>query len=263
VTLYRVHMDEAATPGTGSTARPIPEHILDGYRKTLNAFVVRARRVEAHSLLADVEQFVVWVHGSARLEITPEKGEMLFDVPPEEAFESLAARVRPLLLEQDGLHHARVLAAIGAFSRGDDEVTRAREVLQRAWDRATGAEALGFLVGEARDGAELIADVTLAHGWLYGDLVHAKPNVPEAVMQTSLNQRYIASVLIYGQAAMAAVGTLNVVRRAAKKGLVELSDAAVNSPVTVPTPLTMPLVAARIGPRDQLSGYGSGPPTAP
>jgi hypothetical protein len=48
-----------------------------------------------------------------------------------------------------------------------------RKVLRGLWEHATGQTAVGFLIGEARDGAPLTADVDLAHGWLYGDLVHA------------------------------------------------------------------------------------------
>ena len=38
----------------------IPQSVLDGYQGTIEAFVRRARRIEAHSLLADTAQFVAW-----------------------------------------------------------------------------------------------------------------------------------------------------------------------------------------------------------
>ncbi len=110
----------------------IPKAVLDGYHGTLEAFVRRARRIEAHSLLADTAQFIARVHGSARLDIGEDGGEMRLDLPPEEAFKSLAARVRPLLLEQDGIHFNRILAAIGAFGRDDDDTMQARAVLKRS-----------------------------------------------------------------------------------------------------------------------------------
>src|SRR5690606_12821042 len=157
------------------------------------------RRIEAHSLLSDPQKFVKWAHGSAQLTLGNGEGEIRFDLPPEEAFESLAARVRPLLLEDDGLHHKRVLAAIGAFGRDNAEVVRQREVLRGAWERATGSTMVAFQIGQAIDGAPLVSDVDLAHGWLYGDLVHAKPDVPAAVLDASLDQRYLAAVIVYGQ----------------------------------------------------------------
>ncbi|UFU06594.1 hypothetical protein [Ruania halotolerans] len=240
----------------------IPEEVLAGYLGTLHAFVRRARRIEAHSLQADRDQFIKWVHGSAQLTLGNGAGEMHYDVPPEEAFESLAARVRPLLLEQDGIHFSRILAAIGAFGRGDEGVMRTRQVLNKAWQRITGASIVGFAISEPVDGAPLINDVDLAHGWLYGDLVHAAPDVPEGVLSATLNQRYLAAVLIYGQAALAAVATLNVVRMLVAKGLLTLDADAEASPVVVSMPMTLPVVAARLTPTDQLTGLGAASPSA-
>ena len=241
----------------------IPEEVLAGYRGTLDAFVRRARRIEAHSLQVDRDQFVKWAHGSAQLTVENGAGEMSYDVPSEEAFESLAARVRPLLLEQDGIHFSRILAAIGAFGRGDEDVMRARQVLNSTWQRITGTRIVGFAISEAVDGAPLINDVDLAHGWLYGDLVHANPDVPEGVLSATLNQRYLAAVLIYGQAALAAVATLNVVRMLVTKGLLTLDADAEASPVVVSTPMTFPVMAARLTPTDQLTGFGAAPPGTP
>jgi hypothetical protein len=241
----------------------IPEHVLDGYRKTLDKFVMRARRIESHSLLSDPQRFVKWVHGSGQLSFADGQGELRFDVPPEEAFESLAARVRPLLLEDDGVNHKRVLAALGAFGRNDAEVIRQRGVLRGAWERATGSTMVAFQIGEARDGAPLVSDVDLAHGWLYGDLVHAKPDVPLAVLDATLDQRYLAAVIVYGQAALATVATLNVVRQAADNGLFELSGAVLTGTVIVSEPMVKPVTAARISPAGTLPDSASGPPGSP
>lgn len=241
----------------------IPEHVLEGYRETLDKFVMRARRIEAHSLLSDPQRFVKWVHGSGQLSFTDGQGEIRFDVPPEERFESLAARVRPLLLEDDGLHHKRVLAALGAYGRDDPEVMKQREVLRGAWERATGSTMVAFQIGQARDGAPLVSDVDLAHGWLYGDLVHAKPDVPPAVLDASLDQRYLAAVIVYGQAALAAVATLNVTRQAADNGLIELNTTALTGPVIVSEPMVKPVTAARISPAGAPPVTASAPPEPP
>lgn len=238
----------------------IPKEALTGYRATLDAFVRRARRVEAHTLMADRDRFIMWAHGSAQLSLGGGTGELRYDVPPEEAFESLAARVRPLLLEQDGIHFSRVLAAIGAFGRDDPEVMRAREVLQRTWQRITGTSIVGFAISEPVDGAPLVHDVDLAHGWLYGDLVHANPDVPEGVLNATLNQRYFAAVLIYGQTALAAVASLNVVRMLVTKGLLTLDADAEVCPVVVSMPMRLPVLAARLTPTDHLTGFGAAPP---
>jgi len=168
--------------------------------------------------------------------------------------------VRPLLLEQDGIHYGRVLAAIGAFGREDEDIMRAKEVLTRTWKRLSGSTLLGFAISEAVDGAPLIADIDLAHGWLYGDLVHADSDLPEAVLSATLNQRYFAAVLVYGQAALAAIATLNVVRMLVNKGLVVLEPGAEGAPVVVTFPMTFPVEAARLSPASELTGCGAASP---
>ncbi len=216
----------------------IPDHVLDRYRNTLDRFAMRARRIEAHSLFSDRNRFRNWVEGAIHLTVDGDgQGEIRFDVPPEEAFESLAARVRPLLLEQDGLHHKQVLAALGAFVRHDTELREQRETLQGMWKQAAGSTMVAFQLGEVRDGAPAVADAELAHGWLYGDLVHAKPDVSPAVLRTSIDMRFIAAVVVYGRAAVATVATLNVIRQAADNGLFGLSPAALTGRVVVSTPL--------------------------
>ncbi|KRA32512.1 MULTISPECIES: hypothetical protein [unclassified Nocardioides] len=240
----------------------IPEGVLAGYRDTLDAFVMRTRRIAAHSLLTDRDQFATWVRipGELRLLEGGPEGEMRFDLPPEEAFESLVARVRPLLLEQDGLHYTRVLAAMGAFGRNDSDVQGWRVDLRERWDRATGSQALGFFVGEARDGASLATDVQLAHGWLYGDLVHARPEVPDVVLRTTLDQRFVAAVLVYGQAVMAAIATMHAVQQMCDKGLVALSAKSLATPVVVGAPMVISIAGARIGPAGDAPRFGASLP---
>ena len=83
--------------------------------ETLNRFVLRGRRIEAHSLASDrrvlssLSDFTVTGHINL-------DGTMVMrrSLPDEEAFESLAARVRPVLVKTELVHHSRVLSAIQA-----------------------------------------------------------------------------------------------------------------------------------------------------
>jgi hypothetical protein len=84
--------------------------------------------------------------------------------------------------------------------------------------------------------------------------------VPPAVLDASLDQRFLAAVLLYGQAALATVATLNVIRQAADKGHFELSQTALTRPVVLTAPMVRPITAARLTPVDQLTGYASAPP---
>src|SRR4051794_14815961 len=64
-------------------------------------FVLRARRVEAHSLVQDREAFAELAEEKGTIRLTVDgSGTMTRSLPAdEEVFESLAARVRPLVLD--------------------------------------------------------------------------------------------------------------------------------------------------------------------
>ncbi|HEX8509335.1 MAG TPA: hypothetical protein VF635_07545, partial [Propionibacteriaceae bacterium] len=68
----------------------------------LEFFVLRARRVELHSLAADQEQIVRWATHQMTMEGTASGRTWLVQrLPREELLESLAARVRPFILQRD------------------------------------------------------------------------------------------------------------------------------------------------------------------
>jgi hypothetical protein len=59
----------------------------------LARFVLRARRVEQHSLLADKDRLLKWAQGTMRLTLlNGVPRSMILDLPDEEAIDSLAAR---------------------------------------------------------------------------------------------------------------------------------------------------------------------------
>ncbi|MGB7448657.1 MAG: hypothetical protein WA892_05965 [Ornithinimicrobium sp.] len=65
----------------------------------LAGFVVRARRVAAHPLARDHEALLVLAQDSFTLTLSPgHPAKMRRTLPPEELFESLAARARPVIL---------------------------------------------------------------------------------------------------------------------------------------------------------------------
>jgi len=85
------------------------------HARTLNRCVLRARRIEAHSLASDRQALLSLsefkLTGHIQLDGTMEMRRAL---PAEEAFESLAARVRPVLVKSESVHHSKVLNAIQA-----------------------------------------------------------------------------------------------------------------------------------------------------
>lgn len=116
--------------------------------------------MEAHSLLQDIRRFNVWADGTTTIGPVDGVMSMTQDVPPEEAFESLASRCRPFLLQGDPIHWAAVFKS-----------------LRDSWAAADAAEPdTGFAVvrpDEMEKSGNLFA--TLADSWLSGDLV---PRIP-------------------------------------------------------------------------------------
>lgn len=75
----------------------------------LETFVVRARRVVAHSLASDDKLINSLQSGETKFLIPSDGGDatIIVEVPPEEQMESLAARVRPVILESEDTYYAK------------------------------------------------------------------------------------------------------------------------------------------------------------
>jgi len=78
-------------------------------RASLIAFILRARRVEEHSLARDRAALDLLARMQFKVQVTPSRGTATWiqEFPPEEQVESAAARVRPLILNDDPTHWGR------------------------------------------------------------------------------------------------------------------------------------------------------------
>lgn len=223
---------------------PPPPYILDGHCRRIEAFVRRARRVQAHSLLADLGQFQRWAEGTTAIGLVDGVMSMTQDVPPEEAFESLASRCRPFLLQRDPIYWESTFKSLRAFLKSDAVFGAGLESLRGSWSSALSpGQDTGFAVAKP-DGVadELVWFATLADSWLYGDLVHADPEAQAAAAGHTLNQRYSAAVLLYGQVAIHVVATLNLIRQAHDKDLLSLDPGVFEGPVMADVPMRLPIV---------------------
>ncbi|WP_110241276.1 hypothetical protein [Nocardioides gilvus] len=222
----------------------IPSEALGRHRERLAAFTLRARRVEAHSLLADVSRFNEWAQGTTHIGPVDGTMHMTQDVPPEEAFESLASRCRPFLLTGEPIHWQAVLGSLRAFLKEDPLFGPAIDSLRDSWATAVAPAAeTGFaLIRPDEVERQAVWFATLADSWLYGDLVHADPVAREKAAGHTLNSRYSAAVLLYGQVALHVVATLNLIRQARTRGLIDLAPEALSEPVTAKVPMQFPLV---------------------
>jgi hypothetical protein len=94
------------------------------------------------------------------------------EFPPEEALESLAARLRPLILDSEDIHYSKVFDAIEDLVGAD----KLDEIVDVQWWRAFWSERVdGSLAAQAyymTTDNGTVTDRRLMYSWLYSDLVH-------------------------------------------------------------------------------------------
>lgn len=116
------------------TANPAFPELSTRHSSNLSKFVLRARRVEAHSLNRDKDALAALAHMGITLHRHPNgTDELVHVLPPEELVESAAARIRPVLLDGDPVHWGKTLAALGYFVQDDADLTAMVKVLRGDW----------------------------------------------------------------------------------------------------------------------------------
>lgn len=201
--------------------------------------------MRAHSLLSDMTTFNALLKTEWHVSIDPatRATSVMRRIPPEESIESLAARVRPLILQNDPVHHGKVLNALGFLLKDIDGLVEAKayvEWLRKRWGSsdASSNEINAYSIQKARvDGTGVPSDIsytTLAFGWFYGDVVHADEARRQATAEFSVLDRFEAAVPVVAKAAWLARATLDFIEQLRDAGhLDSLRDAAFTDAVIV------------------------------
>jgi hypothetical protein len=223
------------------------------------AFVLRARRVLAHSLCADEAALLALADG-AWIAIRKEGVESLQRrLPNEESLESLAARVRPLTLQDDGIHYNQVLNALSALlvRHGHPQEAEWCRNLKKDWKSVDikGGEP-GYVVSQATPGSEEpateLTDVALANAWFYGDLVHADQTQIEAAEVFPIDNRFAAAAVRTAQLAIMARDTLSYIWSLVDDSLISL------------TREVLEVVPVKVEPKElQMTGFYTAPAGTP
>jgi hypothetical protein len=219
--------------------RPVPERTQAQYRSNLEAFVLRARRVERHSLAADRDALVKLMRGEIQV-IAHANGEADFrqDLPPEEVVESAAARVRPLLLEREDCFYGKALTALQYFCRDLPNEVQWAKGFGRAWrDRVgEGPKETGYrvMVTDTTTGqSSELNDRQLALAWIYGDVVHHDRERREVADQLGVLERYRGAVSLVAFTMVHSIALLNKLRILQREGGIRLRPEVFEEPVVV------------------------------
>lgn len=221
---------------------------------TLERFVLRARRVGAHSLVAgeglDDLVKVKWVFRGSDSEPT----RMQWTPPDEERFESLAARLRPLVLGAESIHYSKVIEALRLVVGAEPESQKQLDVLYEEWARhdVNDLRERSFTMQQfvPSDGiSRSTADGVLAAGWMYADLVHADPlHGKEESLHFPLHERFHAAVPLFASIAKVTLATLAFVESVRSYPLLELNPEVWCDPVSIDAEVYHREVSAYVAP---------------
>lgn len=220
---------------------PRPEELDDRARARIEEFVLRARRVAAHSLAQDQQNLHRLAAGTLHLTVNGETGETVIDprLPPEEVVESAAARVRPILLEQEDCYYRSVLSAISRLV-DHAEVRTNIKALRQAWDQRVRPDsidpdkAVRTLVADASTGARSEMDqVRLGLAWVYGDVVHHDTKVRSTAKMFGVQERYRCATPLVAASMLHTMGLLDSILKMHRDGLLEIDSAVLSEDVVV------------------------------
>ncbi|MEV7512650.1 hypothetical protein AB0O57_32300 [Streptomyces sp. NPDC091201] len=164
--------------------------------------------------------------GSIKVTVTGGQAVVRQELPAEELVESAAARVRPLLLEEDPCSYLKALAAVGFFCR--DLPREAREVKAKRTEwraRTKPAASSGYtvMVADTTTGdTASLTDHDLAWAWIYGDVVHHDPTRRREADPFGLAERFRAAVPLITWTMVAAIELLNHIRALHHDGILAL-----------------------------------------
>lgn len=203
----------------------------------LSTFVLRARRVAAHSLVQDEEVFRGLATGQMRIEFEGDQVFIVKQYPPEEQIESAAARVRPLLLQGDPTHWAKVLNALGFFAKGNASAIEHLGKLRKGWravseDQGDEGRSIQLVSPDGKE-TEPTSDLKLAYAYIYGDVVHHDEQRIASVEGFDITHRFEEAATLVARIMQIAILTLQFTLELARVGLIPFEPGVYTTEVVV------------------------------
>lgn len=210
----------------------VPQDVIDLNQRRLDAFVLRARRIGEHSLAEDRSNLHRLSEPSFEIVTIGDKQKLRQELPPEETVESAAARVRPLLLNDEDCHLPSVLKAVKFFAQ-DQGVTAWTKGIGDQWrartdehyaDRPIGMQ---VLVHNTKTGEEAsLNELELALAWIYGDVVHHDLERRTGSELFGIRERFRAAVPVVAYAMLEALHVLDQILHLEEQGVLAVAESA-------------------------------------
>jgi hypothetical protein len=216
-------------------------------RDRVQRFVLRARKMMAHSLVRenfDLLNDLAAGTFRATIEVNTKTGEgtamLKKTLPPEEAFESFAARLRPFTVGKETVYWSAVLDALEKLLSKETlaeivDIDSLREHWKRVVEGSNVAQAYFVMTEKGQ-----LTDAQLADLWLNSDALHTQPITSDIGKDLSLNQRYQAAVGVFARIGAVANHTYFVVTHLCQAGLLELDASVFTVPVLADITIEMP-----------------------
>ena len=202
-------------------------------RERLDRFVVRLRIIEAHSLAADRQRLATFCEHRWEFVLRegPDASMTIKPIPllPTEQVESAIARIRPLLVEGDGISYKQVLGALG---EGIPGAARQELALRRAEFETFDPEAKSGKPKKAHEPGAPVTNSRIGSSWLYGDLVHADPTRQSYTAGSTPEFVFVEAQRMTCGLMLAALHTLDFFRMLHEQGLIYISDESFTRRVT-------------------------------
>lgn len=213
-------------------------------RDRVQRFVLRARKLMAHSLVTENMALLDDLAAGtlkANIQVNTKTGETTstieLSLPPEEAFESFAARLRPFTTGKEPVYWSAVLDALEKLLSKEtlaDVVDM--DDLREYWKRVVEGSNMAQAYYVTTENGQL-TDAKLADLWLNSDALHAQPITSAIGKDLSLNQRYQAACGVFARIGAVVNRTLFLINYLYKEGLLDLDAETFTSPVLADTTL--------------------------
>lgn len=225
---------------------PTPQAVIEG-------FLLRTRRVMAHSLIREQAALMFKLHkGEVTIMVTvntktgEETHRRQAEYPPEEALESLASRVRPLILRKEPIYYEKALNALEQLvgtEKLNEEIDLAwwHGYWRRVLDANLAAQAYWVATPSGTT-----TDRKLMYSWLYGDVIHANSPRSPAIRELSIDQRYYAAAPGIARICDRVIYTHIMLMGLIDKGVLTVDPEVLNGTVVVTTTSVDEAVTGRV-----------------